>query len=124
MNDLLFLRYGWGHKPDDGSGLTDCFQLTCEVMRRMGLRDYSPLFQWVYEQYDDDTFPRRKIVRWLLENGRRLDAPKEGAVALIDGTKGAALGTATDYGLIFLGPGGNVVHSPIVPPSIHYFWMN
>lgn len=124
MNDLILLRYGWGHRPGDGSGLTDCFQLTCEVMRRMGLRDYSPAFQWVYSKYDDNTLPRRKIIRWLLENGRRLDGPQTGAVGLINGNKGAALGTATDHGLLFIGPGDNVIHTPIDSFLVNYFWMN
>ena len=124
MNDLIGLGYGWQHRPGDGSGLTDCFQLTCEVRARMGLTDYRDRFAWVYEQWDDATFPRRRIVRWLLEHGRRLQAPRPGAVALLPGHAGAALATVVDKDLILLGPGQNVVRAMVPVGAAHYFWMD
>jgi hypothetical protein len=123
MNDLVLLKYKWGHRPDDGSGFTDCFQLTCEVMRRMGFRDYSLSFQWVYDTYTEQTFPRRKIMRWLLENGTKIANSKPGAVALLPGDVGPVLGAATDSGVIFISPGRQVVHAPIHNSFVRYFWM-
>lgn len=124
MNDLIGLGYGWQHRPGDGSGLTDCFQLTCEVRDRMGLTDYRERFAWVYEQWEDATFPRRMIVRWLLEHGCRLQAPCPGAVALLPGHAGAALATVVDRDLILLGPGQNVVRAMVPAGAAHYFWMD
>lgn len=124
MNDLIGLRYGWGHRPGDGSGMTDCFQLTCEVRRRMGLGDYTEQFAWVYDRYDEQTFPRGRIARWLLQNGQRLPSARPGAVALLPGQAGAALGTATENGVIFIAPGQNVVHAPVPACLARYFWMD
>lgn len=124
MNDLIFLRYGWGHRPGDGSGLTDCFQLTCEARRRLGLTDYADRFEWVYDRYTEATLPRSSIARWLLENGQRLDGPEVGAVVLLPGHHAGALGTVTDQGVIFLSPGQNVVHVPIPAGTGHFFWMH
>lgn len=123
MNDLVGLRFGWGHRPGDGSGMTDCFQLTCEVRRRLGLPDYADRFAWVYERYDEQTFPRRRIARWLLELGAKLPDPLPGAVALLPGHSGAALGTVTEHGVIFIAPGQNVVHAPVPAGVGRYFWM-
>jgi hypothetical protein len=123
MNDLIGLAYGWGCRPNDGSGKTDCFQLTCEARRRMGLSDYADKFAWVYDRYDDATFPRRLVLRWLLENGNRITQPRAGAVALLPGFAGAALGAVTDHGVLFLGGRQNVVHTPVPAGAGHYFWM-
>jgi hypothetical protein len=123
MNDLIGLTYGWGHAPGDGSGKTDCFQLTCEARRRMGLSDYADKFAWVYDSYNDATFPRRLVIRWLIENGRRIDRPAIGAVALFPGFAGAALGAVTDHGMLFLNGRQNVVHAPVPVGIGHYFWM-
>lgn len=124
MNDLIGLRYGWGHAPGDGSGLTDCFQLACEVHRRLGFADYAPDFEWVYRDYADETFPRKLILRWLLENGRRIKEPRPGAVALLPGYAGAALATALEGGVLFIAPSQNVVRSQLPEGVGHYFWMN
>lgn len=123
MNDLIGLQYGWGRRPGDGSGMTDCFQLTCEVRRRLDLKDHTEMFAWVYEEYDEQTFPRGRIARWLLQYGARLADPTPGAVALLPGSSGAALGTATDHGVIFIAPGQNVVHAPNPMVAARYFWM-
>lgn len=124
MNDLIGLAYGWGHAPWDGSGKTDCFQLTCEVRRRLQLKDYSRQFEWVYNDYTDDTFPRKLILRWLLEHGRRIEAPQAGAVALLPGTAGAALATVLEDGtLLFIAPSQNVVRSRLPNGTGQFFWM-
>lgn len=123
-NDLILLRYGWGHRPGDGSGLTDCFQLVCELRKRFQLHDYTDLFAWVYEKYDNDTFPRSKIVRWLLEHGTRLNDPKPGCVALLPGGQGAALGTVMEDGTtVFIGPTHNVVRVELPKGTARHFWM-
>lgn len=123
MNDLIALEYGWGHSPTDGSGKTDCFQLVCEIRRRMGLPDYADRFAWVYDEYEDATFPRRKVLRWLLQYGTKLETARSGAVALLPGTAGAALGAVTDTGTVFIGPGGRVVQAQLPAFMAHYFWM-
>jgi hypothetical protein len=123
MNDLIGLAYGWGCRPNDGSGKTDCFQITCEARRRMGLSDYADKFAWVYDNYEDNTFPRRLVIRWLLENGSRITQPTLGAVALLPGFSGAALGAVTHHGVLFLGGRQNVVHTPVPVGVGHYFWM-
>jgi hypothetical protein len=51
FNDLIGLPYQWGAAP--WSGKTDCFQLACEVHKRLGFADYSNQFEWVYELYDE-----------------------------------------------------------------------
>lgn len=124
VNDLIGLEYGWGHRPGDGSGRTDCFQLVCEVRRRMGLGDYGAMFEWVYSKYTDETFPRRLIAKWLLQNGKRRSSPFEGATVLLPGTSGAALGTyVDDMTVLFIGSGRNVVRAPLGTVG-HIFGMD
>jgi hypothetical protein len=125
MNDLIGLRYGWGHAPWDGSGKTDCFQLACEVHKRLGFADYTEQFEWVYRDYTDETFPRKLILRWLLDNGTRIDAPRHGAVAFLLGEAGAALATVLENdAVLFIAPSQNVVRSQIPAGTGAYFWMN
>lgn len=124
MNDLIGLRYGWGHRPGDGSGMTDCFQLACEVHRRLGFADYGPAFAWVYEQFTEETFERRLLVRWLAENSSRLDGPRLGAVALLPAGAMGALGSVTETGVLMIGPGQNVVQAPVPPAAARFVWMN
>lgn len=123
MNDLIGLRYGWGHQPGDGSGMTDCFQLVCEVRARLGLSGYRDRFAWVYERYGEIDFPRRLLARWLLQHGNRLQTPQHGAVAFLPGAAGGALGTYVEDRAIFIGPGQNVVQAPLPPGIGHFFWM-
>jgi len=123
MNDLIELEYGWGHSPRDHSGKTDCFQLVCEVRRRMELPDYSHRFAWVYGNYNEANFPRIKILRWLLRYGRKLEVAVPGAVALLPGSAGAALGAVTNTGTIFISSGGRVVHAQLPAGIAKYFWM-
>ena len=79
-NDLIGLAYGWSHRPGDGSGKTDCFQLVCEVRRRLELTDYAPEFEWVYRSYSEATFPRIRLIRWLMERCTRTTEPTPGDV--------------------------------------------
>lgn len=124
VNDLIGLTYGWGYRPDDGTGLTDCFQLACEIHRRFGFADYTPAFAWVYNEFDDDTFPRVRMARWLLENGIRLAIPKPAAVALLPSNVGAALGTYMGDGTtVFIGPSHNVVRAQLPEGTGQFFWM-
>lgn len=122
FNDLIGLRYEWGCGP--WTGKTDCFQLACEVHKRLGFIDYSEKFDWVYNLYDEKTFPRGQLVRWLLENGTRLQSAKLGAVVLLPATAGSALGTVLDDGAIFLSPNQTVVKAPLPNGVGHYFWMH
>lgn len=123
MNDLVGLSYKWGHRPGDGSGCTDCFQLVCEVRGRLGLSDYRDHFAWVYERYSEDSFPRRLLARWLLQHGRRLQAPWHGAVALLPAAAGGALGICVENRAIFIGPGQNVIQASLPQGVGRFFWM-
>jgi hypothetical protein len=125
LNDLIGLKYGWNHAPGDGSGMTDCFQLACEVRRRLGMSDYSKRFAWVYTEFLDEQFNRAKIARWLLQCGKRLSVPVPGAVRLLPADEGAALATYLDDGTtIFLGPRGSVIRTQILETAGYCFWMN
>ena len=108
MNDLIGLQYAWGHGPLDGSGFTDCFQLSCEVRRRLGLNDHAAA---------------QRLARFLLTSGARTLEPIAGDMILLPGGKGV-LGTLTDYGTIFISPGERVVHSPHAFMGAYYFRMN
>ena len=123
-NDLIGLRYCWGASPCSNSGFTDCFQLASEVHRRLGFGDYTRKFDWVYELYDEATFPKGLLVRWLLQNGHRLSDPRPGAVALLPATVGSALGTIVEDGALFLSPGGTVIKAPLPADVGHFFWMH
>lgn len=125
FNDLIGLEYSWGNRPGDGSGKTDCFLLACEVHKRLGYHDYRQDFDWVFEQYTEKTFPFRWIVKWLKENGTRLDKPKPHAVMLLKSQLGAALATVMDNGeVLFLAPSRLVVRSKLPENAGYYFWMN
>ena len=123
-NDLIGLRYCWGASPCSNSGFTDCFQLASEVHRRLGFGDYTRKFDWVYELYDEATFPKGLLVRWLLQNGQRLQNPQPGAVALLPAAVGSALGTIVEDGALFLSPGGTVIKAPLPADVGHFFWMH
>jgi hypothetical protein len=123
MNDLVGLRYGWGHRPGDGSGLTDCFQLVCEVRDRLGLSDYRDRFAWVYERYTEQDFPRQLLARWLLKHGSRLNRSWHGAVVLLPAAAGGALGICVEDRALFIGAGQNVVQAPVPARIGHFFWM-
>lgn len=124
FNDLIGAAYEWGASPCSNSGKTDCFQLACEAHRRMGFDDYSTMFDWVYAAYDEHNFPKGLLVRWMLQNGKRLAEPVVGAVALLPANVGSALGTVVDNGLLFISPRGRVILAPTSNDAGHYFWMN
>jgi hypothetical protein len=121
FHDLLRLRYAWGHSPEDGSGLTDCFGLACTVRQRLGLSDYGPRFRWVYTRYDEATLPRGRILRWVLENADPC-SPRPGAISVVQTTHGALL-THTEHGVICIGPGQNVIHAPVLPDTLRTYWL-
>jgi len=116
------MSYQWGAAP--WTGKTDCFQLACEVHSRMGRCDYAARFDWVYELYDEFSFPKGLLVRWMLQNGRRLKEAKPGAVALLPSSIGSALGTILEDGALFLSPAGMVIKAPLPAGIGHFFWMN
>lgn len=125
MNDLIGLKRAWGAYPGDGSGTVDCCLLFAEVRRRLGYYDHTPDFAWYFECYTDDTFPRRIMAKWLLENGTRLDGPERHAVVLLPGTKGGAMGTVMDDGnVLFISERSGVVLAPLPPDYGHYFRLH
>lgn len=125
MNDLIGLKRAWGAYPGDGSGKVDCCLLFAEVRRRLGYYDHTPDFAWYFERYTDDTFPRRIMAKWLLQNGTRLDDPERHAVVLLPGTKGGAMGTVLDDGnVLFISERSGVVLAPLPPDYGHYFRLH
>ena len=93
--------------------------------KRLGYHDYRQDFDWVFEKYTEQTFPFRWIVKWLNENGTRLDKPKPHAVMLLKSQLGAALATVMDNGeVLFLAPSRLVVRSKLPDDAGYYFWMN
>ena len=124
MNDLIGLEYKWGASFADGSGYTDCFQLVCEVRKRLGLSDYSSKFQWAYDFYTQDTFKPIRLAKWLLQTGRRLTLPEHGAVALLADPTNPALGSVVDGSIVFISAGKRVVRIPAPRVSAYYFWID
>lgn len=124
MNDLIGLEYAWANAPSDGKGTTDCFQLCCEIRRRLGLYDYAPFFAWVYGHYAETALPRTAIARWLLTYGHRVDDPKNGDPVLFPAKSGrGALGTYLNEGVLFIGPRQNVIRIPFSTGNGHLFRM-
>ncbi len=81
--DLLGLPYRWhGQLPD----ALDCWQLCRELRRRAELE--TPDFEWVYEQFTEETFDRSKILRWLIKHGKRTEHPVNGAITFGHGSQG------------------------------------
>ena len=93
MNDLIGLEYEWGARFSDSASKTDCFQLVCEIRKRLGLSDYADKFAWAYESYTPETFKPIRLAKWLLETGKRLPLPRHGSVALLADPTSPALGT-------------------------------
>jgi len=122
MNDLLGLTYAWHHSPADGTGKTDCFQLCCEIRRRLGLYDYAPEFAWVYETYAENALPRTKIGRFLLQLGHRVTDLRDGDPVLFPSiTKRGALGTFVENSVLLIGPRQNVIRIPYSLGTGHPF---
>jgi hypothetical protein len=124
MNDLIGLEYCWGASLRDGNNQTDCFQLVCEIRKRLGLSDYSDKFAWAYRSYSPKTLTPIRLARWLLEEGRRLKLPEHGAVALLADPTSPALGSVVDGSIVFISPGKRVVRIPASRASAYYFWID
>lgn len=125
MNDLIGLKMRWGARVNDGSGYTDCLSLAAEVHKRLGYYDYSHYFDWVFETYTQQSFPKTFIAKWLLKNGVRLKAPKPHAIVLLPSNSMGALGTVMDDGqVLFITESSGVVLAPLPAHIGHYFWLN
>jgi hypothetical protein len=124
MNDLIGLEYCWGAHPNDGRNKTDCFQLVCEIRTRLGLSDHSERYSWAYWWFTSETLKPRHVARWLLQSGRRIKIPKEGAIALLAEPENAALGTVVGRRVVCIAPGGRVVSVPLERVKAYYFWVD
>jgi hypothetical protein len=107
MNDLIGLQYQWGASPDDGEGKSDCFQLCCTIRRRLGMKDYAPDFAWAYEQYDEQSFSPRLLMRWLKDNCFSIESLQDGDVGMC--IEKAALVTVANGRLFCIAPKGRSV---------------
>lgn len=125
MNDLIGLKRAYGAKPGDGSGCVDCCLLALEVHKRLGYYDYTPEIAWIFEKYTDETWPRRIIPRWLLQNSTRLTGPEAHAVVLLPGATGGAMGTVMDDGtVLYISEALGVIRAPLPNMIGHYFRLN
>lgn len=122
MNDLIGLQYEWAASPDDGKGKSDCFQLSCAIRRRLGLKDYAPLFAWAYQKYDEKSFSWRLLLRWLKENSLPINFFQDGDVGMH--LEKAALITIVGKRAFYIAPGGRSVSiecSESVLSCAHWF---
>ncbi len=124
MNDLIGLEYRWGARFSDGKNETDCFQLVCEIRKRLGLSDYSDKFAWAYESYEPETFRPIRLAKWLLETGERLALPRHGAIALLADPTSPALGSVVEGSIVFISPGKRVVRASTNRVPAYYFWID
>jgi hypothetical protein len=127
FNDLIGLQYQWGARPRDRSGFTDCFALSMEARKRMGLRDYSPVFQWVYDQFAPEKVGGRQIIRWLWQYSEKTKICRNGAMFYISsGNSGIALATVVhDYSALFIGPSKRVIVAPLATVTRgKFFWAD
>jgi hypothetical protein len=124
VNDLIGLEYEWGARFSDGAGKTDCFQLVCEIRKRLGLSDYADKFAWAYESYTSETLKPVRLAKWLLQTGKRLLSPKHGAVALLADPTSPALGTIVEGSIVFISPGKRVIRVRTNRVPAYYFWID
>ena len=124
MNDLIGLEYQWGAKFSEGQGKTDCFQLVCEVRKRLGLSDLASRFAWTYELYTAQTLRPVRLARWLLQEGKRLKLPEHGAIALLADSTNPALGSVVRGSIVFIAPGKQVVRVPVSRVPAYFFWID
>lgn len=101
VNSLIGLRYQWGAKPSDGKGFSDCFFLSMEARRALGLPSWEERFQWVYEREFDHQKDRRKVLRECLALGTKTSSPSIGDIILFK-ADAVGLATITNSGLLFI----------------------
>jgi len=124
INDLIGLSYERRARFCEGNGKTDCFMLVCEVRRRLGLHDYEEDFRWAYDEYDSGNLPMKRIIRWLLTNGKQTSKMEDGNVAIMFPPKGEiAVGVVYDGGIATVSKGGRSFWTQNAP-KVKLFKMN
>ena len=114
INDLIGLSYERRARPSEGQGKSDCFMLVCEARRRLGLHDYEEDFQWAYDQYDAGNLPMKRIIRWLLTNGKTTHDLENGNVTIMKTFNGElAVGVVYDGGVLTISKGGRSFWAPV-----------
>lgn len=123
-NDLIGLEYKWGAHPLDGAGCTDCFALTMEIRRRMGLHDFYPDFRWMYDAYDAEKVPGQQILKWIWANGVRIKEPKVGAIFRGPSFSNAIAlaGIVSPNEALMIGPKGKVIVVPFAKVAKGLFY--
>jgi hypothetical protein len=103
-------------------GTAGVMHLAMAVRRRLGLRDYGPQFDWAYETYTEETLPRVRLMRWLLEHCSRVDTPQPGDLLLCQGQAAGAFAVVSAVGgMIHLRESGMVGHQLSVPSLLPLF---
>jgi hypothetical protein len=127
FNDLLGLQYQWGAHPSDGSGLTDCFALSMEIRRRLGLHDFYAEFQWVYKEYGHEGVSAKQIIQWMRERSKIITEPRNGALFRhCSPGRNVALATVIDdFYAILLGPSQRVIVAPLATVAKgKFYWAD
>lgn len=126
-NDLIGLRYEFGARPGDSNGFTDCFSLCMEVRTRLGLKMCLQDFDWVYEQYSEETLSSMRIARWLLTHGQLITESRPGAIFGVPG-RAALFPMAValpDDNCLFIGSGKMVIAAPLLALAPKkFFWAD
>jgi len=125
MNDLIGLQYSWSSKYGDGTGAINCALLAAEVHKRLGYYDYTNEVIAILSKHTENNFPKRNIVKWLLDNGKRLKKPEPHAIVLMPGVHVGALGTLTDdASLLFISKQFGVILAKHCHPVGHFFKLH
>jgi hypothetical protein len=107
MNEYIGLQYRWGANPDKIDGFTDCFQLSCAIRRKLGLKDYASLFEWAYEKYDEASFSASLLLRWLKQYCDKVESFQDGDIGMC--INKAALVTIANNRMFCIAPRGRSV---------------
>jgi hypothetical protein len=127
---MLGLLANWFNINYTSFDITNAFAIqVCTLYKFLFDKDFLDLSSISYSSNFDGEKKTAKAsddnVKWLNENGKRLDHPKPHAVSLFDSKLGSALGTVMDNGeVLYIAPSRLVVRATIPPSVGHYFWMN
>jgi hypothetical protein len=98
-----------------------------EIRKRLGLKLLRTDFQWVYEQYTENTLSGRQILKLLLKHGKVIKTAQPGAIFEVAG--GAMLFpmgvVMPSEDCLFIGPSKMVIAAPLsaLAPT-KFFWAD
>lgn len=125
FNNLIGLQYKWGSHPLHNSGFTDCFALSMEIRRRLGLHDFYADYQWVYENYEEGQVSARQILQWVWKHTERTDKARAGAIFKVFGLGYSRIALATvidDENALLISSSRGVVAVPFAKVAKRKFY--